>query len=407
MGLVSVSPPDHPAVSKVDLVIGWFPHWAPDGSDLSDADITLRRRLPSLLPATLYGDKVTVICPESDDFYEMHDFSDFRNAVGPPGVADAADDAFELLSLEGGYPAASGADEGLEPLDLEVWLGHAERYVEDTRTALRAGDESKALDSLARFIGISWGMHDYGGVDVARKQVPEASDDLIAAAEDHFPQVMDEVIPTLLWDTFCSFVDAPGAYPVIDDRGGVLRTLRDAPAGSGFEHWARIRGAEATLATSVLREIPSPRPEKPWAEAVEVRDRLAGPLARFRSAMAAMAVDAPDPFSPEQFAEFTTHVWRTRIDPALDELEGLVREASLREVFFRDVLGDLSTYAGPALGLTSAVTDSLPALVSAAVAALPPVAKSLQNVRDRRQAFTSHDFLFLYDVRPDTRPNCR
>lgn len=259
--------PDHPAASKVDLVIGWFPHWAHDGSDLSDADVTLRRRLPSLRPATLYGDKVTVICPESDDFYEMHDFSEFRNAVGPsPDVADLPDDAFELLSLDGGYPSAFGEDEGLEPLDLAAWLRHAERYVEDARAALRAGDEAKALDSLARFIGVSWGMHDYGGVDVARKEVPDASDDLIAAAEDYFPQVMDEVIPALLWDTFCTFADAPGAYPVIDDRGGVLRTLRDAPAGSGFEHWARIRGAEATLATSLLREIPSPRAEQPWAE---------------------------------------------------------------------------------------------------------------------------------------------
>jgi hypothetical protein len=47
----------------------------------------------------------------------------------------------------------------------------------------------------------------------------------------------------------------------------------------------------------------------------------------------------------EDFDAYAEHVWRTRVAPALNELDELIREASLRSVFFGDVLGDLSSYA--------------------------------------------------------------
>jgi len=83
---------------------------------------------PSLLPALLYGDKVTLICPEADDLMEVEDFSAPYEAFG---LADEAAETspFELLSMN-----ASGAPCGcrprlrssLPPQRLETGPGDAE-----------------------------------------------------------------------------------------------------------------------------------------------------------------------------------------------------------------------------------------------------------------------------------------
>jgi len=327
----------------------------------------------------------------------MSDYAEVSRAVNRAEGYLGDDARFDILSLDSGYPGET-RDEPLEPLVPEVWIAHAERYLSEARSALGAGDRTTAIRAVAMFLGLSWGVHSYGGPEVAREQLPEVDDGFLAAARDLMPHVMDEVQPALLIDSFCALVDQPGVYPIVDDVGGALSEALRGRARQSLDGWVQTRGAEVALAAGVMRQLPSPATEHGWDVAIDVRDRLAAPLERFRRVLAEMSAEAPEHPLSSEFTEYTTHVWRTKVHPALDELEALVREASIREVFFRDVAGDLSTYAGPALGLASAITASLPDLISAVVAAAPPAVQSYSHVRQRRNLVASHDFLFLYEV---------
>ena len=121
-------------------------------------------------------------------------------------------------------------------------------------------------------------------------------------------------------------------------------------------------------------------------------------LRRFRAAMSEISTAAEAHPLEEDFDAYAEHVWRSRIAPALNELDELVREASLRNVFFGDVLGDLSSYAGPVIGIGAALNDALPALASAAIAAASPAVSTLAHWREKRRALRRHDFLFLREA---------
>ena len=71
----------------------------------------------TLLPALLYADRVTLICPESDDVMEMSDFSDLYDAFDG-GSARGYEDVLDLVSMEAGN--ADGT-----PIFPETWDGLA------------------------------------------------------------------------------------------------------------------------------------------------------------------------------------------------------------------------------------------------------------------------------------------
>jgi hypothetical protein len=120
---MSPSAPGTDTAAAFEFAIGWFPYWAPDFSDFSDKDVTLRRRLPTLLPALLYGDAVTVICPESDDVMEMHDYGDvYRAANGGATEYLGERSRFQIMSVEAAYPSEDdpGGRAAMEPLVPDV-----------------------------------------------------------------------------------------------------------------------------------------------------------------------------------------------------------------------------------------------------------------------------------------------
>jgi hypothetical protein len=137
---------------------------------------------------------------------------------------------------------------------------------------------------------------------------------------------------------------------------------------------------------------------EPWDVVADIRMHLQPSLRRFRAAMSEISTAAEAHPLEEDFDAYAEHVWRSRIAPALNELDELVREASLRSVFLGDVLGDLSSYAGPVIGIGAALSQALPALASAAIAAASPTASTLAHWREKRRALRRHDFLFLREA---------
>jgi len=376
---------EDPRTDEVELLIGWLP------SKERDAELSLRAGLPTLMPGLLYADQVNVLCPMSDDFFEMDDFSAVNRSVR---------DRYELWACDGGYPVdEDDPSAGVEPLVPEVWIEHAQRYVDEARAGIENGDPMVTAEALVKYKVLSWGAHGYGGPEVLKHHLPDLDEKWVETAGQVGSRAYNEAEAALLRETFLALADQPGIYPLLDDPSGALVTTpRDGNEALG--RWARTRGAEGTLAVELLRRLPSPRSDTPWDAVVDVRDSLDEPLARFRRALATSASEAApeDPFS-EDFVEFTTHVWRTEAVPALDELDELTRSASLRQVFFDDVLSDLSTYAGPTIGLVSALSSSVPAIASATLAVATPALRTIAHKRARAKEVSGHDFLFLHGAR--------
>jgi hypothetical protein len=354
----------------VKLLVAWWP---------GEHD-TLMSGLPTLATAILYSDAVTVLCPESDDFLEMRDYSDFSAAGGPP---------VDTLTLDQQQPLPDRG--GFGPVFPDVWDELRAAYEEAGRSALASGDTAAAGHALACLDVIEDGDTSRLGRDPELR--PLVSSYEIRNAAGRF-DVWDDVHAALLAGYLSAMAAETHTYAILDDPTG---RLRGSVTSSSWDQFMKTRGREAGLSAHVLRQLPSPKRDS-WDAIAAAREGLDEPLSRFQTALAKLATTGDtDPLSKE-FDAYAETAWRTEILPALDELEALVREAGLREVFFRDVLGDLKTYAGPAVGLAAALGGDLPALVSGMAGATPVVGSAYAKVRARRQRMASHEYFFYQQV---------
>jgi len=220
-------------------------------------------------------------------------------------------------------------------------------------------------------------------------------------AEKLWPSLMDrEVAPDQIAWIFAHAVAEPGKYGVVDDPGQLLTAGPREAIAAEFDRWVRSRAIEAKLGVEILRRLPTPSPrEQPWMVVAELRRQLHGPLQRFRVAMARIAQAADsDPLNEDDFTSFADVIFRTEIGPALEELEEMAHDASLRSVLVSDVVADPYSYVGPSLGLIAALGTALPALIAAAIGVTTPVARVVSHARDRRRALRKHDYLFVYEA---------
>ena len=102
-----------------------------------------------MLPALLYADRVTLICPESDDLLEMEDFGELHDSLWSE---------VELISME------SGDAEG-GPIYADLREALTERYAAAAAAALRAGDRQEAVDQVARIFALSYGPFEFDSED--------------------------------------------------------------------------------------------------------------------------------------------------------------------------------------------------------------------------------------------------
>jgi hypothetical protein len=378
---------------QLTLVVGWLPGAHPRGSLASGAR--------SLIPAVLYADKVSVICPESDDALEMSDYFTLKNAL--PGTVDflALDSAYARYD-ENGEPVGSG------PLEPEVFGQLFEQYIHDVEDALRNGDEEGSIHRLAQAVALlTWHVIQYDVESILREYLPNLNPRIVRAVEGAQYEVTKEAIRDYLLAVYAKRALQPHSYALLDDSERVLNQHMRDEAAEQIRGWAAVRSREASLSATVLRRLPSPNATEPWDVIADVRMRLQPSLRRFRVAMSEISTAAEAHPLEEDFDAYAEHVWRSRIAPALNELDELVREASLRSVFFGDVLGDLSSYAGPVIGIGAALSQALPALASAAIAAASPTASTLAHWREKRRALRRHDFLFRLIVMKRGGAYCR
>jgi hypothetical protein len=373
-------------VPPLDLVVAWLPAEDRSWSLLADA--------PTVLPALLYGDKITLICPESDDFMEVSDFGEIYETFGGDQQG-AFDSVVELVSMESG--SADGA-----PVFPDIWESLAERYARAATEAIAAGQRQHAVLNLARIFGLSYGAFYFDAEDHIKQLVRGADAEMMLEAEQRRHDVMArDVEPDKVASAFAKLAVESGHYGILDDPGSLLAAGSRQELSAALDRWARNRSIEATLSAEILRRLPTPTPtDEPWRTVAELRIRLREPLQRFRIAMARIAQAAEsDPLDDHDFGGFSEAVFRTEVNPALAELDEITREASLRSVFVSDVAADPYSYVGPGLGLISAYAAGVPAFIAAALGTTTPIARTFSHAAERRRALRQHDYLFLQAVR--------
>lgn len=385
---MAAGPGDATLEDRLELVVGWLPG-SPRGS-LTDG-------ARSLMPALLYADGVVVVCPMSDNALEMDDYCELRDAL--PGAVDfrALDSGYALMDQQGQPVTDEDGNYVFGPLDPDVWRDLAGQYTAQAREALSAGGRGEAIDALAHLFALE--NFSFDPATTIADELTLADDALVRAARERSWAGRSQLMADCLLRVTARLATQPGRYALVDDPAGALHGAAGAEPAQRGDRWTRARGTEVALSVAVLRRrLPTPLPTEPWDSVADVRSRLQAPLRRFRAAMATIATAAESHPLDEDFDGYVEHVWRTRIAPALDELDELAREASLRSVFFEDVLGDLKTYAGPVLGLWTAASDTVPALMSASLAAAPPALSTFAHLRAKRRTLRKHDFLFVREA---------
>lgn len=223
-----------------------------------------------------------------------------------------------------------------------------------------------------------------------------------------------------------------GAVPVLQDQGfhpgtvigGLIGFLADAldPANREIPMLDASVGAVLKAATSVgvitrplppgsrevgvashyIASIPA-FPETSLDVLIDVRRELAGPLARFRSAMAAMVADISEQPADRDFARAADAAYRRVVAPQLAELEELTKAQRLATVLREEVLRSKGeTVAKAVIAFAAMGATAWPQVAQAAVGALVAAADVASGAYDRyRQGDErrrANKFLWLYEA---------
>ncbi len=178
--------------------------------------------------------------------------------------------------------------------------------------------------------------------------------------------------------------------------------LDDWALGDLSEFLVREASRSATAHTagvSLLASLPTIS-NTSVTEIIDIRGELAGPLVRFRAAVSA-GVKATTA-TPAEFDELLTSIRTEQVEPAVLELEELIKENSMLRTLFSKTLSAKELTAGASGLLVAAGIGGplAPLGIAAASGAIAHQGIELwRRIREDRRAIATHPFYFLHRVR--------
>ena len=386
---------------------------------------------PLVKPALLYADKVTIYSPMAAIFEGVRStlsLTDPRQQMAAffQLVRDVPALAPDLAAqLEANPKVVQGLDAMLrvnprliravarKPADKEAidniyrgfdkmadtWADGMPGVIEKLRELTGADELMVALDagavSVAPLIDSPGPTFLSDSIALALgEQGREPGADLLAVLVSHIAEMLTEgrSFP-LLDDTTSGFIKA------LDERGELLQV-----SGSTWR-----RGSEMTAAASFMGFLPY-FSEMPMDEVLDLRNKLRGPLVRFRAAMADLSREFESRPIDRDFVNEVEEAWRRRVEPALQEIrESLAEHGLLREIA-SIALGDprkLMLEAGGVLAAAQGHVISVSRFMAIAMAAGLPtidlVGRATQRVRESRRTVRTNAFYFLHRVSEEAR----
>lgn len=384
-------------MTELEVVIAWLPNGAAS---------SLRTGTRALAPALLYADKVRVLSWNADDTAELVDTRELDSALGAVIQFDALTSSYWKDDATPQQRQAMDP-EALVSLDAEPRRLVAQWYADRVRKSLEEGNaDEDTREAAIRTLILDERVFDEMVWDLeSHDALPKrwGSEDALmlkfAWLEETYgiePQHHDDLAAEVLLAAHVLRTSA-ATIGLVDDLRGNLEASGLAQGTDAIRSWNRERHAEASLAVGVIQRLPSIG-AVPWDVVLDVRESLSEPLTRFRSAMATISAGAEHHPLEDDYEGFVEHTWRTVAQPALLELETRTRENSFREVFFNDALSDLTTYAGPAIGVAAASGAGVSELAGAVLGLAPQLGRALASVRRGQRELHQHQYFYLSEL---------
>jgi hypothetical protein len=355
--------------------------------------VSLASEVALLKPALLYGDRVILYSPAASmlaGFASLAHGSDLHYlelitqlATDPPkgeswggvtpGLSGQLQQFQQLLRARGSTPGVQRLRHQVRE-QLRPVMDQMQALVEEQLEQAGAGELVPALEA---------GLLDVNTVGIETGSAEAMVDAFVAR------------ITELLCDA--------GAFPLFDQSvTGLVRAMinegRLTPNTLALSH-----STEAATASGLLAHLPS-FPGATIAEILDIREEIRSRLIGFRAAMVELSSTfAQQPFD-EDFAAAVTDAWRTKVEPALQELQRHLADHRFLAQFGNAAAADIRRLivegAGVFFGLSS-WTDVSALIHAAATAAVPladVAARAGREVAAGRREATSHKFYFLHSV---------
>ncbi|MFL0242347.1 MULTISPECIES: hypothetical protein [Mycobacteriaceae] len=359
----------------LEMVVTWHP--GAGGS-------SLRTGSRAIAPALLYADKLVVWSDERDHALEAADYFE---------LLDVSEDIVEFEGLDSSYLGEDNVLVGLdEPANEMVVEWHSNEI-----SKLSVDD----VDGIWQHVQVMQ--------DINRDSVIDfVFDSLLPRDYDLFSEILDRVRRTpythMKSDECVSevllanhIIQTQGRIGLLDDLRGNIDIRATQFGKDNLVSYAQTLNAQGSLGVGAIQRLPSIR-QIEWTEVWHAREQLQAPLRRFRSATLELVKGQVAHPVDEEFAAFVDFTWQSKMSPAIEEVEELVREKSLRQMFFLNALGDLKTYAGPGIGIAVAETINVAGWVGASVGAATAAGKLAADFIKARREVAKHNFFYLYEI---------
>lgn len=312
-------------------------------------------------------------------------------------MASAGPDA--LMTLVAGIGPAPNSQFGDQLQSLDEQLGHG-------GTAQLLSELSNPRSIMRTFLGrqLQASGLDLGELDAklseATQSLKSASDEQL---EDTGLRQLDRAIeagiiaihPVEIDDELAgyrtqleSFLNAPNAYPVFDEKlGQLVASMVNAGAITAAPR-ALSRGTQTATADRLLANLPT-FPGATIDEVLDIRDLLRPPLVRFRAEMIKVTAELRLNALDADFDEAAVELWYGRVAPELEALDELVSSNRLTQTYGATgvKVGGPAVASTLVVGLTSGswTAAALGGLVGVAGGAFARAAEARAEARSREQ----------------------
>jgi anti-sigma28 factor (negative regulator of flagellin synthesis) len=208
-------------------------------------------------------------------------------------------------------------------------------------------------------------------------------------------------------DRLSEVLSAPDSYPFLDDEMTSLARHAVEEGKIGASRMVLDRQSNAGLGVGLIGRLPN-FPHALMSEVLDVRRELALPLGRFRSGIHTMQTTFPSTGLDEDFGARVDDVYKLQVQPAIDEINELVKENKSLWQLVSGLTSKTSAQVGGTASVMGLCVAPQHWLISATVLASGTGLAALEAVRERnsdlQQIERGHQFYFLYEVNRRSKP---
>jgi hypothetical protein len=352
-------------------------------------ELNIQHEIEVLKPALLYGDTVTLLSPVVASFRFVAD-------TGSLSLREAMERTVKF-SAERDPEAAAEARAYLDERDRLAGLGWRTASERERWATLQAIEERYTRDVESGELGAKLDQfRTLTGIDALR-QAEESGllridpfmepDDFLRT--DQVRLQMNAYLLRLI-----DLLSAGASYPLFDDYSGLMVKAAEIDGLFTSVELIDSRGKQIGTASHLLRRLPT-FPEASITDILDIRRELQEPLVRFRSAMIEFASQVEGAPYDKDFNRHAEELACARVDPAMLEIEELVRDNKYYKQFQRKAVENIQTMA-PVLTVGVSLLTDLPILIGPALATLQALWEAELDRRKEQNKIRRHQLYLLH-----------